>query len=182
MLVGWEYCSLYDKRSFMENLFEKLFEELIESSLPDWILDGIERYLQAFDAGEVEGEVHADDVLDFITSTNPEQDFTDELRVAAKAEIEGYLPLGAPEEYDDGNDGIPNLHDGYDDADVQPEDDEQPEAPRKKTYPPAEDIELHPSGIDTWTLVDTTSGEVLSKPMSKEDAEQLLSHIATKNI
>lgn len=152
--------------------FEKLWESLIEASteLPDWILNGIEQYLQAAAAGDIEGEVFADDVLDFIASTNVDKEFTDELQAAAKVEIEGYLPMDnvlEPAEEEDIDD------DPYDEW-VDPE---APQVDSSRNYPDAKDIDIVPDGVNTFTLVDTTSGEVLFKPMSKEDAEQKLHHI-----
>jgi hypothetical protein len=79
-------------------MFNKLFEKLRdvnESQVPDWITTAIERYLQAFDAGEVEGaqgveDATVADTIDFIVSTNPEKELTDELRSAVEKEIKSY--------------------------------------------------------------------------------------------
>ncbi len=152
-------------------MFEKLFEACLneQQELPDWVLRHIETYLTAFETGEIKGEPFAEDVLDFVVSNEPGQELTDELRVAAMEYINRELPPPTPiepedEEYDpDGKDWDPVV------ASWQ-EDDED-------VYPDVENIELHPHG-DLFTLVDKTSGEILSKAMSKEDAEQLLHHIA----
>ena len=81
-------------------MFDKLFEQLKntdlnESQLPDWVTTAIEQYLQAFEAGEVEGaqgveDATVADTIHFIVSMNPEKELTDELRSAAEEEIKSY--------------------------------------------------------------------------------------------
>jgi uncharacterized Zn finger protein (UPF0148 family) len=116
------------------------YDESASVELPDWVTNAIERYLQAFDAGEVEGargaeDATVEDTIDFIVSTNPEEEFTDELRTAAEKEIRSYgvgreRPEGWWDEEDDdwdedepelSNDavdqveiGMKLLHDKYD--------------------------------------------------------------------
>lgn len=146
----------------MDN-FEKLFEKLNEGEgiVPDWIHDAIELYLQAFESGEVEGEPAVEDVLDFIVSTNPDKEFTDELRRAAVEEIETYLPLSEPEETADVED-----ENEFDDL----EDLEHPEPEAKKLiWAKPEDIIVYEAPDGKWSVLDDSSGEILAGPFAYED-------------
>jgi uncharacterized Zn finger protein (UPF0148 family) len=110
------------------------YDESASEELPDWVTDAIEKYLQAFEAGEVEGargveDASVEDTLDFIVSTGlPEQpdgtEFTDEMRAAATKAIEAYgVGRGRPDgdledDWDDEDEGLELSNDAVDQVEI----------------------------------------------------------------